>query len=204
MTIPPIPILFYSILYFLILNDPALFTTVRNELKVGFVLQPRVLHLWLSRWERFSRRKKRLIEVNSKWHHLKKLTFKGTLRKVFIRVYRLEIANFLRTFRHVVIFNPSLWSILFLVAPPPPPSLWTGPRRLAKEGNPLKCTVLREMPRFQNPECATRPSPPPTLLQSSGKFTDDFASRLGTTGRVFPLSFQAMRRWREAPANGDG
>ncbi len=30
------------------------------------------------------------------------------------------------------------------------------------------------------------------------------SSILGTTGRVFPLSFQAMRRWREAPANGDG
>jgi hypothetical protein len=29
-------------------------------------------------------------------------------------------------------------------------------------------------------------------------------SRLGTTGRSFPLSLQAMRRWREASANGDG
>jgi hypothetical protein len=29
------------------------------------------------------------------------LTCKGTLRQVFFRVYRLEIANFLRTFSHV-------------------------------------------------------------------------------------------------------
>ncbi len=33
---------------------------------------------------------------------------KGTLRKVLIIVYRLEIANFLRTFCHVGIFNPAL------------------------------------------------------------------------------------------------
>jgi hypothetical protein len=32
----------------------------------------------------------------------KKLTCKGTLRQVFIRVYRLEIVNFLRTFSHVI------------------------------------------------------------------------------------------------------
>ncbi len=31
-----------------------------------------------------------------------------------------------------------------------------------------------------------------------------FSFRLGTTGRFFPLSLQAMRIWREAPANGDG
>ncbi len=36
--------------------------------------------------------------------HLKKLTCKG----MFIRVYRLEIANFLRTFSYVGIFNPAL------------------------------------------------------------------------------------------------
>ncbi len=32
----------------------------------------------------------RLIEVNAKWHHLKKFTFKGTLRQMFIEVYRQE------------------------------------------------------------------------------------------------------------------
>jgi hypothetical protein len=38
----------------------------------------------------------------------KKWTCKGTLRQVFIRVYRLEKANFLRTFSHVGIFKPAL------------------------------------------------------------------------------------------------
>jgi hypothetical protein len=49
---------------------------------------------------------------------------------VFIRVYRLEIVNFLRTFSHVGFFNPALWSVLSPVAPfpfsqvqPPPPPL---------------------------------------------------------------------------------
>ncbi len=49
----------------------------------------------------------------------KKLPVNGTLRKVFIRVYRLEIANFLRTFNHVGIFDPALWSVLSPVAPLP-------------------------------------------------------------------------------------
>ncbi len=42
----------------------------------------------------------------------KKLTSKRTLRQVFIRVYRLEMANFWRTFSHIGIFNPSLWSVV--------------------------------------------------------------------------------------------
>jgi hypothetical protein len=49
----------------------------------------------------------------------KKLTRKGTLRQVFIIVYRLEIANFLCTFSHVGIFNPALGSVLSYVAPLP-------------------------------------------------------------------------------------
>jgi hypothetical protein len=32
----------------------------------------------------------------------------------------------------------------------------------------------------------------------------EFDSRLGTTGRCFPLSTQAMKKWREASANDDG
>ncbi len=65
---------------------------------------------------RLPRRKKRLIEGNAKCHHLTKITCKGTLRQVFIRVYRLEIANFLCTFSHVGIFNPALVSVFFCVA----------------------------------------------------------------------------------------
>jgi hypothetical protein len=51
----------------------------------------------------------------------KKLTFKGTLRQVFVRVYGLEIANFLRTLVncHVGIFKPALGSALSPVAPRP-------------------------------------------------------------------------------------
>jgi hypothetical protein len=50
----------------------------------------------------------RLIEVNAKCRHLKKSTCKITLRQVFIKVYRMEIANFLRTFIYVGIFNPAV------------------------------------------------------------------------------------------------
>jgi hypothetical protein len=75
------------------------------------------------------RKKIRLIKGNAKCRHLKKLTCKGTLRRVFIRVYRLAIviSNLLRTFSHVGIFNPecdllplstSLW---FRFRPLPPP-----------------------------------------------------------------------------------
>jgi hypothetical protein len=54
------------------------------------------------------RRKMILIEVTAKCRHLKILTCNGTLRQVFIRVYRLEMANFLRIFSHVGIFNPAV------------------------------------------------------------------------------------------------
>jgi hypothetical protein len=75
--------------------------------------------LWPWRPEFPNRRKIRLIEVNAKCPHLKILTCNGTLRQVFTRVYRLEIANFLRTFSHVGIFNPALCSVLSPVAPLP-------------------------------------------------------------------------------------
>jgi len=52
----------------------------------------------------------RLIEVHAKCRHLKQVTYKGTLRQVFIRVYRLVIVNFLHTFSQVDIFNPALLS----------------------------------------------------------------------------------------------
>jgi hypothetical protein len=70
------------------------------------------------------RRKIRLKEGNAKCRQLKKLTCKGTLRQVFIRVYR---------FSHVGIFDPALESVLSCVAPLPfslvqlspiPPSLY--------------------------------------------------------------------------------
>ncbi len=66
-----------------------------------------------------TRRKISLIDVNAKCRHLKKLTSKGTLRQMCIRVYRLG---------HVGIFNSALWSVISPVAPllsgstHPPPS----------------------------------------------------------------------------------
>ncbi len=41
------------------------------------------------------------------------------LRQVFIRIYSLEVANFLRTFSNVGIFNPAVWSVLSPVVPLP-------------------------------------------------------------------------------------
>ncbi len=61
-------------------------------------------------WQVFSRckspifdkcRKMRRVEVNAKCHHLKKLTCKGTLRRVFVRVYRLEISSFSCSFLRI-------------------------------------------------------------------------------------------------------
>jgi hypothetical protein len=48
----------------------------------------------------------------------KKLTCKRTLRQVFIRVYRLEIATFLHTFSHVgIIFSTQLCDLYFPLLP---------------------------------------------------------------------------------------
>jgi hypothetical protein len=74
----------------------------------------------------------RLIEVNAKGRPLKKLTCKRTWRQVFIRLYRLEVANFLRTFSHVGIltqlcdlYSPLLpLSLSLWFNSPPPPSLY--------------------------------------------------------------------------------
>jgi hypothetical protein len=59
------------------------------------------------------------IEVNVKCRHLKKFNCNGTLRQVFITVYRLEISNFLLTFSHLDILNPVLRYLLSAVAPLP-------------------------------------------------------------------------------------
>ncbi len=53
-------------------------------------------------------RKIRLIEGNAKYHHLKKLTCKGTLRQVFIRVYRLEIQSVMLVFSTQLQLSPTL------------------------------------------------------------------------------------------------
>jgi hypothetical protein len=45
-----------------------------------------------------TRRKIRLIEVNAKCHHLKKITRKRTLRQGFIKVYRLDIQSVMLVF----------------------------------------------------------------------------------------------------------
>ncbi len=56
---------------------------------------PRMLRNQSSWAVRVYRRKIILIEGNANWRHLNKLTYKWTLRQVFIRVYRLKIASFL-------------------------------------------------------------------------------------------------------------
>jgi hypothetical protein len=48
--------------------------------------------------ERPDLRKIKLIEGNAKCRHLKKLTCEGTLRQVFIRVYRQEIQSVMLVF----------------------------------------------------------------------------------------------------------
>ncbi len=47
----------------------------------------------------------------------KKLTCKGTLRQLFIRVYRLDTGD---TVSHVGIFDPALWTVAALTFFPPP------------------------------------------------------------------------------------
>jgi hypothetical protein len=66
-------------------------------------------------------------DTTAKCRHLKKLTCKGTLRQVFIRVYRLEGD----TVSHIGIFDPALWTIapfpfsLVQLSPLPSPlSVW--------------------------------------------------------------------------------
>jgi hypothetical protein len=61
------------------------------------------------RWELYTYppRKIRLIEVNAKCRHLKKLTCKGTLRRLFIGAYWLGIAIFW-VHSVMLVFQPSL------------------------------------------------------------------------------------------------
>ncbi len=61
--------------------------------------------------------KKVLIEGNAKCCHLKKLTCKGTLWQVFIRVYRLEIQSV------KLVFSTQLCELVEL-SPFPPVSVW--------------------------------------------------------------------------------
>ncbi len=95
------------------------------------IVKSRVVPAAVEHWQKvfkvYIRRKIRLIEGNAN----AKLTCKGTLRQVFIRVYKLQIANFLCTFSYVGIL-PALGSVLSCVAPlsfslvqlsTPPPSL---------------------------------------------------------------------------------
>jgi hypothetical protein len=61
------------------------------------------------------------IDTKAKCRHLKKLTCKGTLRQVFIGVYRLEIQSVMMVFStqlsELLPLSPSLW----LNSPPPHP-----------------------------------------------------------------------------------
>ncbi len=62
----------------------------------------------------------RLIkDTKTKCRHLIKLTCKGTLKQMFIRVYRMEIQSV------VLVFSTQLCNLLHLLSgsPPPPPSL---------------------------------------------------------------------------------
>ncbi len=68
-------------------------------------------------WVRQDVEKIRLTEGNAKCCRLKKLTCKGTLRQAFIRVYKLEVANFLCKFNWY--FHPSFGICISCVAPLP-------------------------------------------------------------------------------------
>jgi hypothetical protein len=58
------------------------------------------------------------IETKAKGCHLKKFTCKGTLRQVFIIVYRLELH-----FNHMLVFLTQLCEVLTLPSPHPLPSV---------------------------------------------------------------------------------
>jgi hypothetical protein len=60
--------------------------------------------------KRVACRKLNSKEGNAKCRQLKKLTCKGTLRQVFIRVYRLGIANFLHTVSYVGMGIMGFWA----------------------------------------------------------------------------------------------
>ncbi len=66
------------------------------------------------------RRKIRLIEDNAKCRHQKIVICKGTFRQLFTRDYRLETANFLRTYiQSCWYFQPSFVTVLSPVPPIP-------------------------------------------------------------------------------------
>jgi hypothetical protein len=59
------------------------------------------------------------IGTKAKCRHLKKLTYKGTLRQVFIRIYRLEIQSVMLVFS-TQLCEPLPHLPFSLVQPPPP------------------------------------------------------------------------------------
>ncbi len=122
-------------------------------------------------------RKIRLIETNAKCCHPKKLTCKGTLRQVFIRVYRLEIANFLRTFSHVRTFNTSF---VICTLPWYPSSLLSG-STLPPTPLPCvnKCTMCTRIQCVRGEE---------GVVWGSGSQTDKHLRQSPFTGKFFKLT----------------
>ncbi len=59
-------------------------------------------------------------DTKSKWRHLKILTCKGTLRQVFVRVYRLEIQTVMLVFSTQLCVLLPLYPSLCSTLPPPP------------------------------------------------------------------------------------
>jgi hypothetical protein len=76
-------------------------------------------------WAQFCRKtlhhrgRKRPTHSSSSPKHLLQNVISGIFSSSTHRVYRLEIANFLRTFSHVGILDPALWSVLSPAAPLP-------------------------------------------------------------------------------------
>ncbi len=153
----------------------------------------------------FLRIKIRLIEGNAKCRHLKKFTCKGTLRQVVIRVYRLEIANFLCTVSHVGIFDLALWtvaplsfSLVQLSAPLPPSQYkqtmcgWEG------VGGVESCWRLYIFCRSFNTLYLTRFKTYKTARQPETKTKEGRGTQTDKHLQQSPFTGQLFRRWHFA------
>ncbi len=77
--------------------------------------------VWAQFWRKTldHRARKRPSHTSSSIKHLLQNFISGIFYSSTHRAYRLAIANFLRTFSHVGIFDPALWSVLSPAAPFP-------------------------------------------------------------------------------------
>ncbi len=104
-------------------------------------------------------------DTKAKCRHLKKFTWKGTLRQVLIRVFRLEIQSVILVFStHLCELFSLSPSLCFNSTPPPPPSQTAEVTDCEWLGGGGGCWILLETIFYRSLTLCTWPDSEPTKL----------------------------------------